>query len=294
MLITGKIVIVDDEDMVIKTLKTLLKIEGFSNVNIFNDPSLALEFIEKNPCELIISDFIMPKMNGIEFLSKAKKIHPDTTQILLTGYADKENAIRAINELGIFKYIEKPWGNDDIILNIKNGIERTRLKEQLKNKIEELEIANKKLNEYSKSLEEKVEERTKDLNISNIKLNTILENLADALILFDSNNRIVQAQKLFCTNKNDELKGKNFFELIINEKNKKFQKDEKTLRDYTIIDYRNNRKIPVEINLANVVLNDEENTIALIRDITFQKENERLRDDFIATLTHRCLLQLML
>ena len=47
MLITGKIVIVDDEDMVIKTLKTLLKIEGFSNVNIFNDPSLALEFIEK-------------------------------------------------------------------------------------------------------------------------------------------------------------------------------------------------------------------------------------------------------
>ena len=150
MLITGKIVIVDDEDMVIKTLKTLLKIEGFSNVNIFNDPSLALEFIEKNPCELIISDFIMPKMNGIEFLSKAKKIHPDTTQILLTGYADKENAIRAINELGIFKYIEKPWGNDDIILNIKNGIERTRLKEQLKNKIEELEIANKKLNEYSK------------------------------------------------------------------------------------------------------------------------------------------------
>ncbi len=290
MLITGKIVIVDDEDMVIKTLKTLLKIEGFSNVNIFNDPSLALELIEKNPCELIISDFIMPKMNGIEFLSKAKKIHPDTTQILLTGYADKENAIRAINELGIFKYIEKPWGNDDIILNIKNGIERTRLKEQLKNKIEELEIANKKLNEYSKSLEEKVEERTKDLNISNIKLNTILENLADALILFDSNNRIVQAneqaKKLFCTNKNDELKGKNFFELIISEKNKKFQKDEKTLRDYTIIDYRNNRKIPVEINLANVVLNDEENTIALIRDITFQKENERLRDDFIATLTH--------
>ncbi len=246
---------------------------------------MALEFIEKNPCELIISDFIMPKMNGIEFLSKAKKIHPDTTQILLTGYADKENAIRAINELGIFKYIEKPWGNDDIILNIKNGIERTRLKEQLKNKIEELEIANKKLNEYSKSLEEKVEERTKDLNISNIKLNTILENLADALILFDSNNRIVQAneqaKKLFCTNKNDELKGKNFFELIINEKNKKFQKDEKTLRDYTIIDYRNNRKIPVEINLANVVLNDEENTIALIRDITFQKENERLRDDYL-------------
>ncbi len=290
MLITGKIVIVDDEDMVIKTLKTLLKIEGFSNVDIFNNPEEALKFIENNPCDLIISDFIMPKMNGIEFLSKAKKIHPDTTQILLTGYADKENAIRAINELGIFKYIEKPWGNDDIILNIKNGIERTRLKEQLKDKIEKLEIANKKLEEYSKSLEEKVEERTKDLNVSNIKLNTIIENLSDALILFDLNNRIVQvnnqAKKLFCTNEKDNLSGKNFFELIINEKNQKIKKDEKTLRDFSVIDYSENKKIPVEINLAKVSLNGEDFTIALIRDITFQKENERLRDDFIATLTH--------
>ncbi len=290
MLITGKIVIVDDEDMVIKTLKTLLKIEGFSNVDIFNNPEDALKFIEKNPVDLIISDFIMPKMNGIEFLSKAKKIHPDTTQILLTGYADKENAIRAINELGIFKYIEKPWGNDDIILNIKNGIERTRLKEQLKNKIEELEIANKKLNEYSKTLEDKVEERTRDLNVSNIKLNTIIENLSDALILFNSNNKIVQvngqAKKLFCANENDELKGKNFFEIIINEKDKKLKKGETVLRDFSVIDYKENKKIPVEINLAPVKLDNEDFTVALIRDITFQKENERLRDDFIATLTH--------
>ncbi len=297
MLITGKIVIVDDEDMVIKTLKTLLKIEGFSNVNIFNDTDLALEYIRENPCDLIISDFIMPKMNGIEFLSKAKQIHPDTTQILLTGYADKENAIRAINELGIFKYIEKPWINDDIILNIKNGIERTRLKSQLKNKIEELEVANSKLEEYSKSLEEKVAERTKDLNVSNVKLNTILENLADGLVMFNSNNVIVQsnsrAKEFFCINENqssdakkDTLCGKNFFELIINEKDKKIDKNEKTLRDFSIIDYRENKKIPVEINLADVKIEDESYKIALIRDITFQKENERLRDDFIATLTH--------
>ena len=289
MLITGKIVIVDDEAMVTKTLKTLLKIEGFSNVNTFNDTDSALEYIQENACDLIISDFIMPKMNGIEFLSKAKQIHPDTTQILLTGYADKENAIRAINELGIFKYIEKPWINDDIILNIKNGIERTRLKEQLKNKIEELKKEKKKLEEYSKSLEEKVEERTKSLNVSNLKLNTIIENLADGLVMFNSNNVIVQAnsraKELFCSDKNS-IEGKNFFELIINEKNKRIKKDEKTLRDFSIIDYKENRKIPVEINIADVKIENEDFKIALIRDITFQKENERLRDDFIATLTH--------
>lgn len=277
MLITGKIVIVDDEDMVIKTLKTLLKIEGFSNVDIFNDPELALGHIKENPCDLIISDFIMPKMNGIEFLSKAKQYQPDTTQILLTGYADKENAIRAINEVGIFKYIEKPWINDDIILNIKNGIERTRLKGQLKAKIEELEEANR-------TLEKKVEERT-------VKLNTIIENLTDGLVVFNANNIIVQAneqaKKLLCSNSNTSaLNGKNFFEFIINEKNKKIDKSEKILRDFSIIDYENNKKIPVEIGLANININGEHLTIALIKDITFQKENERLRDDFIATLTH--------
>ncbi len=282
MLITGKIVIVDDENMVTKTLKTLLKIEGFSNVETFNDPGLALEHIKRESCDLIISDFIMPNMNGIEFLSKAKQFQPDTTQILLTGYADKENAIRAINEVGIFKYIEKPWINDDIVINIKNGIERTRLKGQLKDKIEELEIANKKLEEYSKSLEEKVQERTKNLN-------TIIENLADGLVMFNGNNIIVQANEqakiLFCADEN-EILGKNFFEIIINEKNKKINKCDKTLRDFAIIDYKNNKKIPVEINLADVNIDNEHFTIALIRDITFQKENERLRDDFIATLTH--------
>ncbi len=289
MLITGKIAIIDDEEMVTKTLKTLLKIEGFSNVDTFNNPNLALEGIRNNSYDLIISDFIMPDMNGIEFLSKAKEIQPDTTQILLTGYADKENAIRAINEVGIFKYIEKPWNNSDIIINIKNGIERTRLKAQLKNKIDELEIANRKLEEYSKTLEKKVEDRTKSLNILNIKLNTIIENLADGLVVFNANNVILQAnstaKKLFCEAENSII-GKNFFELIINEKNQKITKNDKILRDFSIIDYNQNKKIPVEISLANIDVDSENLCVALVRDITFQKENERLRDDFIATLTH--------
>ena len=118
----GKIVLVDDEVMVTKTLSTLLKLEGLRDTVTFNNPEHALEYLKNNSCELIISDFIMPEMDGIEFLSRIKELplQAETTQILLTGYADKENAIKAINEVGIFKYIEKPWNNDDLILNIKN------------------------------------------------------------------------------------------------------------------------------------------------------------------------------
>ena len=103
----GKILIVDDETMVTKTLSMLLGLEGFSNVYTMNSPLDALEFLKTNEVDLIISDFIMPTLNGIDFLDKALKIQNNVTSILLTGYADKENAIRAINDIGIFKYIEK-------------------------------------------------------------------------------------------------------------------------------------------------------------------------------------------
>lgn len=100
-------------------------------------------------------------MNGIEFLGHAKKLCPDISMILLTGYADKENAIKAINEIGIYKYIEKPWDNADLLLNIKNGLERSHLISELNKKIEELSVANSKLEKYSISLEEIVKEQHK-------------------------------------------------------------------------------------------------------------------------------------
>ena len=109
-------------------LKMLLQLEGFSNIKFFNSPIEALDFIkdEDNKPDLLISDFLMPKMNGIEFLSEAKKLYDDLTMILLTGYADKENAIKAINDVGIYRYLEKPWDNDDLIRVLKDAIDTNR------------------------------------------------------------------------------------------------------------------------------------------------------------------------
>ena len=135
----GKIVVVDDEKIVTSAFNTLLKVEGFSDTHFFNNPKEALEFLKENQPDLVISDFLMPQMNGLEFLTEVKKLYPEVSRILLTGYADKENAIRAINEVGLYRYIEKPWNNDDLIINIKNGIERSYLLSQLRQKISELE-----------------------------------------------------------------------------------------------------------------------------------------------------------
>lgn len=70
-------------------------------------------------------------------------MYPEVSKILLTGYADKENAIKAINEIGLYRYIEKPWNNDDLIINIKNGIERSYLLSELRKKFLSLKMLKK-------------------------------------------------------------------------------------------------------------------------------------------------------
>ena len=128
----AKILIVDDDELGTKPLKLLLKTQTEYEVEVFNSAKFALEFLKDNDVDLIISDFVMPEMNGIEFLTEVKKLKPSVTTMLLTGYADKENAIKAINEVGIYKYLEKPYHPDELLLNIKNGVERSRLVETVR------------------------------------------------------------------------------------------------------------------------------------------------------------------
>ena len=290
----GKILIVDDEEMVTKTLSMLLGLEGFGCVTAFNSPNQALSYLKDNEVDLIISDFIMPEMNGIDFLEKAKKTQSQVSTILLTGYADKENAIRAINEIGIFKYIEKPWDNNNLIINIKNALTQARLKKELDKKIEELEIANRKLEDYSKDLENVVQKRTMELSQANSKLSAIFANCADGIVLFNHDLKIIdlnEASLLLFGQSKEELVSKNLFELTVSEK-KQFsvlelnQDKNLFLRDYYLINYEKDVKIPVEISIAPVLNDDNNFYIAVIRDTTDQKETERLRDDFMATLTH--------
>ena len=136
---TPVIAIVDDEEMVLTSLRSFLMLETDYEVETYRSPKKALEELKNKNLDLIVSDYLMPEMNGIEFLLEVKKLHPFATRILLTGYADKENAIKAINEVGLYQYVEKPWDNDDLRITIQNGLERRFLMEKLENKIQEVQ-----------------------------------------------------------------------------------------------------------------------------------------------------------
>lgn len=302
-MINSRIIVVDDEKMVTSAFKTLFTVEGVNGGVFFNSPVEALEYIKTEVPDLIISDFLMPDMNGLEFLREAKKLYPETSMILLTGYADKENAIKAINEVGLYKYIEKPWDNDDLLMNIKNGIERTNLLGRLREKISELEEAKKQLEIYSNDLEKLVAERTHALSQANQKLSGIINYSADGIIILDAEGRIEQINPA-CENLTGlselALIGKPFSQIIQGCKADLIKSDdglfginadnsEVLLKDCMILNSLGGTKTPVEINFAAINTSAgeiPEKYVGVIRNVSRQKEIERLRDDFTATLTH--------
>jgi len=135
------IVLVDDEEMVLTSLRSILALETEYNIETFTSAQKALEYIQGNEVDLVMSDYLMPEMDGITFLGKVRETKPEIPRIILTGYADKENAIKAINEVGLYQYIEKPWNNEDLMIIIRNGLEKQKLLKKLQEKITEINSA---------------------------------------------------------------------------------------------------------------------------------------------------------
>ena len=135
----GRVVLVDDEEMVTQNLEMLLSMEtGYDSV-AFNQPASALEYLKQHEVDAVLSDFIMPEMNGLDLLAQVKQVQPTCSRLLLTGYADKESAVRAINEVGLFQYLEKPWENEFVMMTLRNAVERSRLLKQLQDKTQSLD-----------------------------------------------------------------------------------------------------------------------------------------------------------
>lgn len=140
------ILCVDDENNILKALQ-----RTFFNLPINIHTALSgkegLDILEKEKIDLIITDYRMPEMDGIEFLKKAIIISPETERIMLSGYSDLEVTIAAINEGAIHKYITKPWDNKEfstVVMDILNS--RNKLKEA------EITVANVKLNKEMQSI----------------------------------------------------------------------------------------------------------------------------------------------
>ena len=158
----ANILCLDDEPGVLKSLTRLLRQYNFTST-VCSEGEEALKKMAETEFDVIISDMRMPKMNGAQFLAKARETAPDTQRILLTGFSDLESTVKAVNEGGIHAYINKPWQNDQLISIIKSAVEKYRLKKQNIILQAHVEKQNSQLKDLNDSLEELVEKRTKQI-----------------------------------------------------------------------------------------------------------------------------------
>jgi response regulator RpfG family c-di-GMP phosphodiesterase len=153
---------VDDEVNVLSSLKRLFRPFGY-RIFTAEGGAQGLEIMQREVVDLVVSDMRMPEMNGAQFLEKVNEKWPDTIRILLTGYAEIGATIDAINRGRIYRYISKPWEDNDIVLAIKQALRQKQL-EKANQGLEELtRKQNEELKDLNANLEEKVKARTEEV-----------------------------------------------------------------------------------------------------------------------------------
>ncbi|MDA3864898.1 MAG: response regulator [Deltaproteobacteria bacterium] len=122
----NKILLLDDEKPILGVLKRVFFDKPWGTYTA-SDPEEALQMVKENNFAVIISDFKMPKMNGLEFLTKARAISPDSVMMVFSGYAESEAISKAIDDGILSRFIPKPWNNTELYGIIKQGLERYEL-----------------------------------------------------------------------------------------------------------------------------------------------------------------------
>lgn len=158
----ARILCVDDEPSILSALKRLFRPHGYT---IFTATSgkEGLELLAREPVDLVISDMRMPEMDGAQFLEKVFDGWPSTKRILLTGYADAAATIAAINRGKIWRYVAKPWNDDEIVITVQQALAHRQLMEENARLTRITQEQNEELKALNASLEQKVAERTAQL-----------------------------------------------------------------------------------------------------------------------------------
>lgn len=160
------ILLVDDEASILKALKRLLR-QLKCNVLTSESPIASLEILEAESVDLVISDMRMPEMGGEVFLEQVAERWPDVERVVMTGYADLQASIDAINRGKISRFMAKPWKEDEVLEVVCKGFELSALRRRTDELQKLTEQKNKELAVLNQSLETKVQERTLQLRQAN-------------------------------------------------------------------------------------------------------------------------------
>ncbi len=195
MLKTIRILVVDDEQSVRKVLSQVLRDDGFT-VTEAADGEEAIAAFEEKPFHLVITDIVMPGVDGIELLEKIKKRNPETQVIIITSHASMDTAIQALR-CGAYDYLFKPFEDINLISAVtKRAIEKIRLTSENRQLLA-------KLKDKNVELERRVAERTSELEKINLQLTQEIKERIRAQDAAENANR---AKSEFLANMSHELR----------------------------------------------------------------------------------------
>ena len=166
----SSILLVDDEPGILSSLRRLLRPSGYT-IHTAEGGAAGLEILERESIDLVISDMRMPEMDGARFLEQVRLRWPDVVRILLTGYADVSSTVAAINRGEIYRYISKPWEDNDLVLVVRDALEGRRLRAENERLLRLTQEQNEQLKQLNQGLEEKVRQRTSEIEQINSFLN---------------------------------------------------------------------------------------------------------------------------
>jgi diguanylate cyclase (GGDEF)-like protein len=141
----NRILFVDDDKHILSALERLSGIAGYETHSALSGEE-GLEILRKHsPIPVVVSDYQMPGMNGVDFLKKVAELWPDTIRIILTAHEETKILLSSINEGNVYKFVLKPWDDDELKITIANAIERYELRLQNKQLYESLMASNEEL-----------------------------------------------------------------------------------------------------------------------------------------------------
>jgi response regulator RpfG family c-di-GMP phosphodiesterase len=187
------VLFVDDEENILNSLKRLLRKEGYKILTATSGTA-GLEMLKEHDIHLVVTDQRMPGMSGTEFLAKVKENYPEVIRIVLSGYTEVDSITESINKGNIYKFMLKPWNDQNVKLEIKQALEQYELMQVNKTLHEKLIEKNEELEKINENLEMLVKERTKDFEIQNQALElsrAILEDLPIPVMGISSEMMIV-------------------------------------------------------------------------------------------------------
>lgn len=181
-----RILFVDDEAPILASLRRMMRKYPY-NCFFAENAQAGLEILESHPIDLIVSDMRMPVMDGAAFLAEVKQRWPFSVRFLMTGYADMNAAINALNLGGINRYISKPWDEQALIEAIDEGLRIRRLEREKKRLLDKTRQQNEELKRFNEELESRVNERTQEIQHKSALLKTALKQLESS---YDASARV--------------------------------------------------------------------------------------------------------